>query len=142
MGSTCLCLTTLTILEPETPLASAGLLLQAQVPGKHKSWVRPSCDQQPISDWTRSPAPNWWHTQHSWLVDIQPSRLCFLQLFRSEEMQLMQLLIPAESAHQTITALGEVGMLQFKDLNADKSAFQRTYANQVGRRSGKGTRRA
>ncbi|GAB4815451.1 hypothetical protein N2152v2_002497 [Parachlorella kessleri] len=56
-----------------------------------------------------------------------------LSLFRSEEMQLMQLLIPAESAHQTITALGEVGMLQFKDLNADKSAFQRTYANQIKR---------
>lgn len=42
-----------------------------------------------------------------------------------------QLMIPAEAAHNTITALGEVGMLQFKDLNADKSAFQRTYANQV-----------
>lgn len=43
----------------------------------------------------------------------------------------MQLMIPAESAHDTIGALGEVGLLQFKDLNADKSAFQRTYANQV-----------
>lgn len=40
-------------------------------------------------------------------------------------------MIPAESAHDTIGALGEVGLLQFKDLNADKSAFQRTYANQV-----------
>lgn len=47
-------------------------------------------------------------------------------------------MIPAESAHDTIGALGEVGLLQFKDLNADKSAFQRTYANQVrpGRLSG------
>ena len=26
----------------------------------------------------------------------------------------MQLLIPAEAAHQTITALGEIGLLQFK----------------------------
>jgi V-type H+-transporting ATPase subunit a len=43
-------------------------------------------------------------------------------------------MIPAESAHDTIGALGEVGLLQFKDLNADKSAFQRTYANQVGGR--------
>ena len=40
-------------------------------------------------------------------------------------------MIPAESAHDTIGALGDVGLLQFKDLNADKSAFQRTYANQV-----------
>ena len=44
----------------------------------------------------------------------------------------LQLLLPAESAHDTIYALGEVGMLQFKDLNSDKNAFQRTYANQVG----------
>lgn len=48
-------------------------------------------------------------------------------------MQLVQLMIPAESAHDTIGALGDVGLLQFKDLNADKSAFQRTYANQVKR---------
>jgi V-type H+-transporting ATPase subunit a len=42
-----------------------------------------------------------------------------------------QLMMPAESAHDTIAALGEVGLLQFKDLNSDKSAFQRTFANQV-----------
>jgi hypothetical protein len=56
-----------------------------------------------------------------------------IELWRSEEMQLVQLMIPAESAHDTIAALGDVGLLQFKDLNADKSAFQRTYANQVCR---------
>ena len=42
-----------------------------------------------------------------------------------------QLMMPSESAHDTIAALGEVGLLQFKDLNMDKSAFQRTFANQV-----------
>ncbi|KIZ03543.1 V-type H+-transporting ATPase subunit I [Monoraphidium neglectum] len=56
-----------------------------------------------------------------------------IDLWRSEEMQLVQLMVPAESAHDTIGALGDVGLLQFKDLNADKSAFQRTYANQVKR---------
>ncbi|PSC76142.1 V-type proton ATPase subunit a3-like isoform A [Micractinium conductrix] len=56
-----------------------------------------------------------------------------MELFRSEEMQLCQLMIPAEAAHDTITALGEVGMLQFKDLNAERTAFQRTYANQIKR---------
>lgn len=40
-------------------------------------------------------------------------------------------MIPAESAHDAIAALGDVGLLQFKDLNTEKSAFQRTYANQV-----------
>lgn len=55
------------------------------------------------------------------------------ELWRSEEMGLVRLLIPAESAHETVVALGEeVGLLQFKDLNTDKSAFQRTFANQVG----------
>ena len=43
----------------------------------------------------------------------------------------VQLMMPAESAHDTVEALGEVGLLQFKDLNKDKSAFQRTFANQV-----------
>lgn len=42
-------------------------------------------------------------------------------------------MIPAEAAHDTIAALGDVGLLQFKDLNADKSAFQRTYASQIKR---------
>ncbi len=44
-------------------------------------------------------------------------------------------MMPAESAHDTVEALGEVGLLQFKDLNKDKSAFQRTFANQVCLRS-------
>eukprot|EP00242_Pyramimonas_sp_CCMP2087_P004638 CAMPEP_0198211454 /NCGR_PEP_ID=MMETSP1445-20131203/23973_1 /TAXON_ID=36898 /ORGANISM="Pyramimonas sp., Strain CCMP2087" /LENGTH=838 /DNA_ID=CAMNT_0043885717 /DNA_START=197 /DNA_END=2713 /DNA_ORIENTATION=+ len=56
-----------------------------------------------------------------------------MDLFRSEEMMLAQLIIPADAAHETITLLGQVGMFQFKDLNTDKSAFQRTYANQVKR---------
>jgi len=48
-------------------------------------------------------------------------------------MILAQLMIPAESARDTIEALGDVGLLQFKDLNGDKSSFQRTFANQVKR---------
>ncbi|GFR41622.1 hypothetical protein Agub_g2348, partial [Astrephomene gubernaculifera] len=56
-----------------------------------------------------------------------------IDLWRSEEMQLVQLMIPADAAHDTVEALGEVGVLQFKDLNVEKSAFQRTYANQVKR---------
>jgi len=46
---------------------------------------------------------------------------------------LVQLIIPAEAARDTVMALGDVGLLQFKDLNPEKSAFQRTYANQVKR---------
>ncbi|XP_024392930.1 V-type proton ATPase subunit a3 isoform X2 [Physcomitrium patens] len=56
-----------------------------------------------------------------------------MDLFRSEEMTLVQLIIPAESAHDTVTYLAELGLLQFKDLNPERSPFQRTYANQVKR---------
>jgi V-type H+-transporting ATPase subunit a len=54
-----------------------------------------------------------------------------IDLWRSEEMELVSLMIPAESAHDTVWALGEIGLLQFIDLNEDKSAFQRTFASQV-----------
>ncbi|XP_021889270.1 V-type proton ATPase subunit a3-like [Carica papaya] len=54
-----------------------------------------------------------------------------MDLFRSEPMQLVQLIIPVESAHLTVSYLGEVGLLQFKDLNVEKSPFQRTYAAQI-----------
>ena len=52
---------------------------------------------------------------------------------RSEDMELYQLIIPTESAAETVGELGDVGRLQFKDLNRDKSAFQRMYAGQVKR---------
>lgn len=50
---------------------------------------------------------------------------------RENPAVVLQLMIPAEAAHDTIEALGDVGLLQFKDLNTHKSAFQRTYATQV-----------
>lgn len=56
-----------------------------------------------------------------------------MDLMRSEPMQLVQLIIPIESAHLTIDYLGELGLVQFKDLNAEKSPFQRTYATQIKR---------
>ncbi|KAK4562604.1 hypothetical protein RGQ29_005201 [Quercus rubra] len=63
-----------------------------------------------------------------------------MNLFRSEPMQLVQLIIPMESAHVTVSYLGDLGLLQFKDLNADKSPFQRTYAAQI-KKSGEMARR-
>ncbi|XP_004507485.1 V-type proton ATPase subunit a2 [Cicer arietinum] len=56
-----------------------------------------------------------------------------MDLFRSEPMQLIQLIIPIESAHLTVSYLGDLGLLQFKDLNSEKSPFQRTYAAQIKR---------
>lgn len=57
--------------------------------------------------------------------------------FRSEDMALVQLFIQSEAAHDTLHALGALGdsegCIQFKDLNADKSAFQRLFVSDVRR---------
>jgi V-type H+-transporting ATPase subunit a len=37
-------------------------------------------------------------------------------LFRSEEMSLVQLFIPAEVAHTCVAELGELGKVQFRDV--------------------------
>jgi V-type H+-transporting ATPase subunit a len=38
-------------------------------------------------------------------------------LFRSEEMSLVQLYIPAEAAHASVAELGELGLVQFRDVS-------------------------
>lgn len=43
----------------------------------------------------------------------------------------LQPIIPTDAAHETIAELGELGLLQFKDLNPEREAFARTYASQV-----------
>nr|CAE45587.1 vacuolar proton-ATPase subunit-like protein [Lotus japonicus] len=43
-----------------------------------------------------------------------------MDLFRSEPMQLVQLIIPIESAHRTVSYLGDLGLLQFKDVSNSK----------------------
>ncbi|KAK4492009.1 hypothetical protein RD792_002797, partial [Penstemon davidsonii] len=62
-------------------------------------------------------------------IDNLPS----MDLMRSEKMTLVQLIIPVESAHRAVSYLGQLGLLQFRDLNDDKSPFQRTFVNQVKR---------
>ncbi|KAI7983423.1 V-type proton ATPase subunit a1 [Camellia lanceoleosa] len=56
-----------------------------------------------------------------------------MDLMRSEKMVFILLIMPFESAQRAISYLGELGLLQFSDLNADKSPFQRTFVNQVKR---------
>ena len=50
---------------------------------------------------------------------------------RQTKCVCVQLIIPTDAAHETIAELGELGLLQFKDLNPDREAFARTYASQV-----------
>ncbi|KAL4399693.1 H(+)-transporting V0 sector ATPase subunit a [Malassezia pachydermatis] len=48
-------------------------------------------------------------------------------------MSLIQLYIPSESVHATVTELGELGNIQFKDLNPDVAPFQRTFVADIRR---------
>lgn len=48
-------------------------------------------------------------------------------------MARCQLFLQSEAAYQCISELGELGRVQFEDLNAEVSAFQRKYVNDVRR---------
>jgi len=54
-------------------------------------------------------------------------------LWRSQEMQLVQLFVQIEAAHDTVDELGELGLVQFRDLNPTVNAFQRNFVNEVKR---------
>jgi V-type H+-transporting ATPase subunit a len=54
-------------------------------------------------------------------------------LWRSEPMQLVQLFVQIEAAHYTVDELGQIGVVQFRDLNPHVSAFHRNFVNEVKR---------
>lgn len=54
-------------------------------------------------------------------------------LFRSEEMTLCQLFLQSEAAYACVSEMGELGLVQFRDLNPDVNAFQRKFVNEVRR---------
>lgn len=54
-------------------------------------------------------------------------------LFRSEEMSLLQLFLQSEAAYACVSELGELGLVQFKDLNAEVNAFQRKFVSEIMR---------
>ncbi|XP_043546173.1 V-type proton ATPase 116 kDa subunit a1-like isoform X2 [Chiloscyllium plagiosum] len=54
-------------------------------------------------------------------------------IFRSEEMCLVQLFVQAEAAYCCVNELGELGLVQFRDLNPGIIAFQRKFVNDVRR---------
>ncbi|XP_054844818.1 V-type proton ATPase 116 kDa subunit a 4 isoform X2 [Eublepharis macularius] len=54
-------------------------------------------------------------------------------VFRSEEMCLMQLFLQVESAYCCVAELGELGLVQFRDLNQSVNSFQRKFVNEVRR---------
>ncbi|CAK5109844.1 unnamed protein product [Meloidogyne enterolobii] len=52
-------------------------------------------------------------------------------IHRSEEMCLVQLFLQNEAAYLCVAELGEIGLVQFRDLNAEINAFQRKYVREV-----------
>jgi len=54
-------------------------------------------------------------------------------LFRSELMSRCQLYLPPEAAYNCVSELGELGLVQFVDLNPDVSNFQRQFVGEVKR---------
>eukprot|EP00816_Leptocylindrus_hargravesii_P005674 CAMPEP_0196803194 /NCGR_PEP_ID=MMETSP1362-20130617/2578_1 /TAXON_ID=163516 /ORGANISM="Leptocylindrus danicus, Strain CCMP1856" /LENGTH=904 /DNA_ID=CAMNT_0042174645 /DNA_START=32 /DNA_END=2746 /DNA_ORIENTATION=- len=53
--------------------------------------------------------------------------------FRSEEMEYVSLIVNEDAAHQCLSDLGKLGVLQFTDLNPDLTPFQRRYVSYVKR---------
>ncbi|KAM9194057.1 V-type proton ATPase 116 kDa subunit a 2 isoform 2-T2 [Dugong dugon] len=54
-------------------------------------------------------------------------------LFRSESICLAQLFLQAGTAYECLSALGERGLVQFRDLNQSVSSFQRKFVGEMKR---------
>ncbi len=52
-------------------------------------------------------------------------------LFRSELMELVQIFVQADAAHDTVAELGRLGLIEFQDLNAGET--RRKFHNEVAR---------
>ncbi|XP_045749088.1 V-type proton ATPase 116 kDa subunit a 3 isoform X1 [Mirounga angustirostris] len=54
-------------------------------------------------------------------------------MFRGEEVALVQFFLPTPAAYTCVSQLGELGLTEFRDLNASVSAFQRRFVGDVRR---------
>uniref|UniRef100_A0A8C5D8G1 V-type proton ATPase subunit a n=1 Tax=Gouania willdenowi TaxID=441366 RepID=A0A8C5D8G1_GOUWI len=54
-------------------------------------------------------------------------------MFRSAEVSLVQLFLQSSSAYNCVSELGELGLVEFRDLNPNVNAFQRKFVGEVRR---------
>jgi len=52
-------------------------------------------------------------------------------MWRSQEMQLVQLIVQNDAAHSVVTKLGELGNVEFRDLNSGTSIHKRSFVEEV-----------
>src|SRR6266545_4445855 len=65
--------------------------------------------------------------------DKPPVKNMQISWLRSEPMALCQIFLQHESAYQSVNLMGELGMTEFRDLNAEINAFQKKFVNELRR---------
>ena len=53
------------------------------------------------------------------------------ELFRSQTMSYGQLMIPKQMVFETIEKIGELGIVQFIDLNQHEMSFKRMFSKEI-----------